>query len=430
MPTTVSRKDPRFEIASRGRNLRFPEAAIDRVSRILYCEDPEDAAKALQQVVDAGLRPTVRSSGHCYEDFVVNNPNGAILDVSSLNHVASEANGSFPYSIEPGAMLGNIYQELYKRANVVLPGGTCFTVAAGGHVSGGGYGILARLYGITVDWLSSVEILTVDKNGKVVQRRVDARHDPELFRALRGGQGSNFGLITGFGFRELPPAPAALVQAQISFDWNTMTPEKFAKIIIGFGEYWEKHDQDAQTWGLFGFMTLNNKASGRFGISAVLSVQEGAGSDVSVLTDFLDHFQRCEPIAEAPAGYNPHETISRGSSRPIIGDSVCYGEHVLVRRPWIEAATEGGGSSFVGGVRAKYKSSYMKRTFTEEEAAVLYGMLTDARTQGLVISVDSWMEERPTNLRNAPLISSDPATDITSGHEAAIYVVLAKRRRG
>jgi len=181
MPTTLSRQDPRFELAHRGRNLRFPSAEADAAGRVEYCETAEDAAQALQKVLDAGLRPTVRSSGHCYEDFVVNNPNGAILDVSMLNQVSSGPGGAPPYHVQPGAMLGNIYQEFYKRANVVLPGGTCFTVCAGGHVSGGGYGILARLNGITVDWLSSVDILTVDANGKVVPRHVDKKHTLSSF---------------------------------------------------------------------------------------------------------------------------------------------------------------------------------------------------------------------------------------------------------
>ena len=87
MATTVLRQDSRYAVAHRGRNLRFPSAEADAAGRVEYCESVEDVAGALQKVVDAGLRPTVRSSGHCYEDFVVNNPNGAILDVSLLNHV-------------------------------------------------------------------------------------------------------------------------------------------------------------------------------------------------------------------------------------------------------------------------------------------------------------------------------------------------------
>src|ERR1700712_1119354 len=123
MATIVDRQDPRFRVAHRGRNQRFPSAETDAAGRVEYCVTPDDAAVALQKVLDAGLRPTVRSSGHCYEDFVVNNPNGAILDVSLLNRVSTKPGGGGPYRVQPGAMLGNIYQELYKRSNVTIPGG-------------------------------------------------------------------------------------------------------------------------------------------------------------------------------------------------------------------------------------------------------------------------------------------------------------------
>ncbi len=397
MPTIVNRQDSRFALAHRGRNHRFPATEADVAGRVEYCESTEDAAAALQKILDAGLRPTVRSSGHCYEDFVVNNPNGAILDVSLLNHVSSGPGGSGPFAVQPGAMLGNIYQELYKRANVVLPGGTCFTVTAGGHVSGGGYGVLARLQGITVDWLSSVDILTVDANGKVLPVRASKTGHPDLFRALRGGQGSNFGLITGFTFDELPPMPSEILQAGISFDWNTMTPEKFVAIVTTYGKYWEEHDQNKETWGMFGYMGLNNKSMGRFGITAHFTNPDGTANDASVLIDFLDRFEKCKPIAEAPPGYTAHEVRpgggGNGVQRPIApGDSVCYGQHVMTKTSWIESAINGGGGGggIGGGSRAKYKSAYMKKNFTEGEALALYKMLTDDVSRGLIVAVDSY----------------------------------------
>ena len=397
MPTTVTRQDPRFALARRGRNLRFPSTEAEAAGRVEYCESVDDAAAALQKVVDAGLRPTVRSSGHCYEDFVANNPNGAILDVSMLNRVSAGAGGSPPYHVQPGAMLGNIYQEFYKRANVVLPGGTCFTVTAGGHLSGGGYGVLARLHGLTVDWISAVDILTVDARGKVVSYRADRNNDPELLRALRGGQGSNFGLITGFTFQELPPAPAEVMQAGVSFDWTTMTPERFVTIVTTYGNYWAKEGQKKETWGLFGFMDLTSKSSGRLNVHALFTNSDGTVKDLSVLNDFLDRFERCKPIAEAPPGYIAHDPRqSNGGGGPfqrqLVGDSVCYGQHVLTKSTWIEATVNnnGGGSGIGGGARAKYKSAYMKKPFTEAEALALYRLLSEETSRGLIVAVDSY----------------------------------------
>src|SRR3984957_11875844 len=203
MAIVVSRQDPRFNTLLRGHNLRWPAEDADAASRIVLCENAADAAEALQQIVNAGLRPTVRSGGHCYEDFVANNPGGAVLDLSLLAG-AGKSGAETRYRIGPGTLLWNGYLELYKRHGVTLPGGTCGTVGAGGHISGGGYGLLSRLHGLTCDWLSAVEILTVDSKGKVVERTVDASHDADLFRACRGAGGGNFGMITGYVFDKLP----------------------------------------------------------------------------------------------------------------------------------------------------------------------------------------------------------------------------------
>src|SRR5438270_7930547 len=184
MAMIVNKQDARYQVLSRSRNLRWPASEHDSVDTVQLCDSGEQAASALQKIVDSGQRPTVRSGGHCYEDFVVNNPDGALLDLSLLtaSHIP---NNPCRYHISAGKQLGEVYIDLYKRYGMTIPAGTCYTVGAGGHISGAGYGLLSRLHGLTVDWLSSVEILTVDNHGKVVSRRVDDQHDPDLFRACR-----------------------------------------------------------------------------------------------------------------------------------------------------------------------------------------------------------------------------------------------------
>ena len=145
---TVNRNDPRYSTLIRGRNARFPATEADAVGRIEVCDNAEDVALALQRAVSEGLRPTMRSGGHCYEDFVYNNPGGVVIDMSIMGETTPLA-GAPKYRISPGASLGEVYTDLFKRYNVTLPGGTCPSVAAGGHISGGGYGLLSRLHGQT-----------------------------------------------------------------------------------------------------------------------------------------------------------------------------------------------------------------------------------------------------------------------------------------
>ncbi|MEO6909590.1 MAG: FAD-binding protein, partial [Edaphobacter sp.] len=219
---TIDQRDPRFTTLDKGNNGRFPPTEADAASRILLCDNAEDVANALQRVVSAGLRPTVRSGGHCYEDFVYTNPKGAIIDLSMFGDTTPVA-GAPKYRIASGSMLAPAYTDLYKRYGVTLPGGSCGTVGAGGHITGGGYGVLSRLHGITTDWVTAIDILTVDQKGQVVPRRVDAKNDPDLFRACRGAGGGNFGIITNYYFEKLPTAPQEVIHAGVRFAWEGMT---------------------------------------------------------------------------------------------------------------------------------------------------------------------------------------------------------------
>src|ERR1700760_920220 len=108
---TVSRNDPRYSTLMKGRNARFPPADADAAARIEVCDNADDVALALQRAVSEGLRPTMRSGGHCYEDFVYNNPGGVVLDLSMLGDTTSVA-GAPKYRIAAGASLGDVYTDL------------------------------------------------------------------------------------------------------------------------------------------------------------------------------------------------------------------------------------------------------------------------------------------------------------------------------
>jgi FAD/FMN-containing dehydrogenase len=170
MAIRITRTDPRYAMLQRSRNLRWDGNDAEAADEIELCETAEQAAEALQRVVSAGKRPTVRSGGHCYEDFVVNNPGGSILDLSLMNHAGLPGDGT-RYRVSPGQKLGEAYIDLYKRHGVTMPGGSCYEVGAGGHITGGGYGVLSRLHGLTIDWLSAVEILTVERPCRAQARR-------------------------------------------------------------------------------------------------------------------------------------------------------------------------------------------------------------------------------------------------------------------
>jgi FAD/FMN-containing dehydrogenase len=376
MITTITKRDVRYPVLHRSRNARFPANDAESVAKVFLCETADDAAAALQQAINTGMRPTIRSSGHCYEDFVVNNPDGALIDVSLMNRTGRSApQGSF--FIEPGASLGDAYSSLYRMANVTIPGGTCCSVAAGGHITGGGYGMLARQYGLTVDWLTAADVLTVDSHGHVVARHVNSKQDPDLFRALRGAGGAGYGLVTRFYFDKLPTAPAVLHSGGVGFAWKDMTEDRFVDIVLAFGEYMASHVNDADTHCLFLSLGLTKRTdAGSIWVQACQHDMDGHGN-TDLAAAFLNRFKQF--------GATQKETASSAPRTDAF---------TFRTQAWIDAMIgNGGGPYYNSDTRAKYKSCYMKQNFTAEEAKRFYRQLsrdTPGVAPSFVASIDSY----------------------------------------
>ena len=369
---TVDRKDPRYSTLVKGKNSRFPASEHDAASRIELCDGAADVAEALQRAVNEGLRPTVRSGGHCFEDFVYSNPGGVVLDLSMFTDT-TPVPGAPKYRIAAGAQLGSIYSDFYKRYFVTLPGGTCESVGAGGHISGGGYGLLSRLHGVTSDWVTALDILTVNAAGKVVSLRVDRKHDPELFRACRGAGGGNFGIITNYFFEELPPAPQEVVTANVTFSWADMTEQRFEAILTTYGNYWATRGKDRDTWGMFTLFPIRHRMAGMFGISVQFCNPDGTCADLKPIQEFLDLFQPCKPVQTTPATV----AVTGGDTALHHGPpEACWGQQMMSRHLWLDANVKGGGGGSGGEGKSKHKSCYMKQNFTSAEVACIYTHMT------------------------------------------------------
>lgn len=168
---------------------------------VAKCARPEDVQAAVSAA--AGRVPiAARSGGHSYAGYSV--PDGGLmLDLGGMSSV--DVSGE-QVVIGAGARLKDVYAVL-GRAGRCLPAGSCPTVGIAGLTLGGGIGVLARKYGLTCDHLVSAQVVTAD--GKL--RTVSADSEPDLFWALRGGGGGNFGVVTSFTFRTDPAPPAVTV---------------------------------------------------------------------------------------------------------------------------------------------------------------------------------------------------------------------------
>lgn len=182
---------------NRGRLLENPRYDGAKPLAVLRVANPADVSTAFKFAQDHDLPVALRAGGHSYPGWSAGGggstgPKALVLDCRGLSRIA--VNGTRA-TIGAGASLAKVYDVLGRRGRAIA-GGSCATVGIAGLTLGGGVGVLSRSMGLTCDQVVAMRVVTAD--GKV--RTVDARHDPSLFWALRGGGGGQLGMVTAFTF--------------------------------------------------------------------------------------------------------------------------------------------------------------------------------------------------------------------------------------
>ncbi|MGM0388634.1 MAG: FAD-binding oxidoreductase [Natrinema limicola] len=134
----------------------------------------------------------IRGAGHNIAGNAVCD-DGLMLDLSTMRSVQVDPEGQTA-RVEPGATLADFDHEA-QAFGLATPLGINSTTGVAGLTLGGGFGWLTRRYGLTVDNLRSVDIVTAD--GEL--RHASDDENPDLFWGIRGG-GGNFGVVTSFEF--------------------------------------------------------------------------------------------------------------------------------------------------------------------------------------------------------------------------------------
>src|SRR6186997_318547 len=189
---------------------RVWNATIDRRPAVLVRPTSvDDVAAAIRFGREQDLEIAVRGGGHSAVGHS-STDGGIVIDLGRLNEV----------SIDPakrvartggGALLGQL-DTAAQEHGLVCPVGVVGHTGVAGLTLGGGIGRLQRHFGLTIDNLAAVELVTTD--GRLV--RASETEEPDLFWGLRGA-GWNFGIATAFEFRLQPFGPD-LHRGVLTFD--------------------------------------------------------------------------------------------------------------------------------------------------------------------------------------------------------------------
>lgn len=392
--TTITPDDLRYPDFVRGVNQRHVGAP-----RAIYVPDgTADLARLIEQLVDDEARFVVRSSGHCLEDFVYNEDVEAVIDLAQFNYVRFDTRiGAF--EVGTATPLLQLYEELYRRWGVTYPGGICYSVTPGGHITGGGWGMLCRQMGLTIDHVCQIEVIWIDERGR--SQRTLATNDPthphyDLWWAHMGGGGGTFGVVTRFWLRQpqahrgtapsqcLPQPPSHVLLSAISFPWEEIGPERFSQVLNAYTDYFAEHsDPSDPRCKLASFMVLTHQSAGALALVTQVDASDSAEAESMLeeyLTRFTDVLGEGQSLDRPVGEFQEFQKLAHLDTAP--------------RLPWLEATKKlatTNSNLTDPSYRQVYKSAYMKTNFTPEQISSLYSSLTaPTHVPGASITLSSY----------------------------------------
>ncbi|MFT4550853.1 MAG: hypothetical protein ACI8XO_003334 [Verrucomicrobiales bacterium] len=273
----------------------FNSRLSKRPALVAACTTESGVQAAVVRAREMGLPVAVKSGGHSFEGFSVND-GGISIDLGGMDQPQYEAR-SDTFRVGPGAKLRDVTEYLLKRGRL-LPAGSCGSVGIGGLTLGGGYGLFAREFGLTCDHLVGARM--VDGSGAV--HDTGGGKDGGLLRALRGGGNGNFGVVTELRFHTRP-APTNL--HAIRYRYHGLKAEVVIARLRAWFEATKKFDR--QTFGAF---VLNGQS---LTLLVTTTSERGHAPIEAVLTKFLPQPSgKNRSVATSPLG----KAVKRYEGRP------------------------------------------------------------------------------------------------------------------
>jgi hypothetical protein len=194
-----------------------------------------DVQKAVAFAAAHNLKIAPRSGGHSYIGASTAN-NALVFDLRQLPGDINYDAASGRVTATPATSLWDLHRTL-AAAGRGIPTGICPTVGAAGHALGGGLGAQSRHAGLLSDALTSATVVL--PSGQAVT--ASSTENPDLFWALRGGGGGNFGVTTSLTFATFPTWDVDVV--------NLHYPtESFAQVLVGWQNWLRTADRTS--WAL------------------------------------------------------------------------------------------------------------------------------------------------------------------------------------
>ena len=339
------------------------------VNAVYVPTQPEQVAQCVTDALTTyGWDVKVTSGRHCYENFVYNDTTRAVIDMSGITHLGFD-NTHDAYFVDAGCENWSVYRTLLNTSGKTLPAGSCYSVGAGGHITGGGYGLLSRMHGLTIDHLTGVDLVTWDATSKQatlrhVSNESASQPERDLFWALTGAGGGNFGVIVRYYFKQLPDAPDYATLFTLAWDWSAITQTIFADLLGAYAELMPLLPENE-----FTLLKLTHVAANQLGMTLQVASLPGMSYDqhcqhASNRTQTVKHYlEQVLPAVHLRQPMGGHPGYMSSTSSSLTEQHLTYLEAVQT--------LNGSGPNQFG----KYKSAYMKKGFPTDQIETIFNYL-------------------------------------------------------
>ncbi|PNP58216.1 hypothetical protein FNYG_15134 [Fusarium nygamai] len=169
---------------------------FERPGCVIQPEHESHIRITVDRAKKAGLPIRIKNGGHSYAGFSAIN-NGISIDLVNMKRVDLDKD-NMTITMDAGALWAHAYHELINdhHNQLVINGGRCPSVGVSGFTLGGGLAPFTRSFGLGSDTLLEVRIVTADHGIIRVSPKDQKEEKRDLFWALCGAGGNNFGVVT------------------------------------------------------------------------------------------------------------------------------------------------------------------------------------------------------------------------------------------
>lgn len=214
---------------------------------IANVRDAEDVATCLEFARTESVPFRLRSGGHNFAGYSAGP--GLVIDLTLLDSITLDPVAG-EVTVGGGCPQGKL-SDLLLAAGWHLPLGDWPSVAVGGFMQGGGYGLTSRSFGLNLDHVLALQVMLAD--GRVVT--ADASGNADLWWAVRGGTGNMFGVVLSIRYKLL----RATGPAEAELAWSLATPAdraQAAQVLLAIQSGFMRGDANPATnitsMGLYG----------------------------------------------------------------------------------------------------------------------------------------------------------------------------------